>query len=341
MMNYRGPEMAALLSGLVSKLQAFVGTRHEVALLTTSGTGGLEAALVNVLSPGDRVIGVDGGVFGKRFCHIAEAYGASVRTLAVEWGTSVSPDALRRVLSEEPNCRAVLLTQNETSTASVHPLEELCRVVRESSDACLLVDAVSSLGAMPLPMEAWGVDVVVTGSQKAWGVPPGMAMLFLSERFWSFRSEAKMPRFFFDLERYRSAQKRGSFPFTPALPIVFALDVALDFMLEETAEGVFARHERLARLARSRVEASGLERFGGEDYPSPTVTAMRLPAGVDEQVLVDRLRTRHDTVLARGQESLRGKILRLGHLGWVEEEDVDRAFDSLELALREMGISSE
>ncbi len=340
-MNYRGPEMATLSSGLIQKLKTFVDTSYDTLLLTTSGTGGLEAAVVNSMSPGDRVVAVDAGVFGKRFSLVAGAYGASVRVIDVPWGRSLEPDALQNALREEPDCRAVLLTHNETSTATMHPLEQLCRVVREETDACLLVDAVSSLGAMPLPMESLGIDVVITGSQKAWGVPPGMAMLFVSERFWTFQAKASTPKFFFDLARYRDAQAKGSFPFTPALPIVFALDVALDFMLRETPAGVFARHERVAQSARDGLEALGLTLFGDRRHPSATVTAFRVPEGIDEAALVARLRERHDTVIARGQESLRGAILRIGHLGWVQQDEVDRAVRSIGDALSALGFSSE
>ena len=255
MMNYRGPEMAELMEGLTSKLKRFLQTEYDVLLLTASGTAGLEAAIVNTLSPGDRVIGVDAGVFGKRFCAVAEAFGASVRVVDVEWGSALDPEVLRRVLREEKSCRAVLLTHNETSTGIAHPIEALSRTVRAESEALVLVDAVSSLGAMPLEMDALEIDVVISGSQKAWGVPPGMAILCLSPRAWDAAARAKMPRFYFELARYRDAQARGSFPFTPVLPIVYGLDVALDFMLRETPEGVFARLERIAAKARRGARA--------------------------------------------------------------------------------------
>jgi aspartate aminotransferase-like enzyme len=336
MMNYRGPEMAVLVEGLVGKLQRFLETEHDIVLLTASGTGGLEAVIQNVLSPGDRVVGVDAGVFGKRFIAVAEAFGASVRTIDVDWGRALEPDTLGRVLREERACRAVLLTHNETSTGVRHPIEELAEVVRSESDALLCVDGVSSLGAMPLPMDALGIDVVISGSQKAWGVPPGMAILCLSSRAWHACEQATMPRFYFDLRRYRAALSRGSFPFTPSLPIVFGLDVALDFMLRETAAGVFARHARIAARAREGIRNMGLELFSDEDHPSPTVTAIRVPDTIDEPALVELLVTKHDTVYARGQEKLRGGIVRLGHLGWVQESEIDAALDALRLSIEEL-----
>ena len=328
--------MAVLVEGLVGKLQRFLETEHDIVLLTASGTGGLEAVIQNVLSPGDRVVGVDAGVFGKRFVAVAEAFGASVRTINVEWGRALEPDTLRRALGEERACRAVLLTHNETSTGVRHPIEELAEVVRSASDALLCVDAVSSLGAMPLPMDALGIDVVISGSQKAWGVPPGMAILCLSSRAWDACEKATMPRFYFDLRRYRDAHSRGSFPFTPSLPIVYGLDTALDFMLRETAAGVFARHARISARARESISNMGLELFSDEDHPSPTVTAIRVPATIDEPALVELLATKHDTVYARGQERLRGTIVRLGHLGWVQQPEIDAAVDALRRSLEEL-----
>jgi aspartate aminotransferase-like enzyme len=339
MMNYRGPEMKVLVEELYQKFRAYLDTSHEIFLLTTSGTGGLEAVVANLLSPGDRVVGVSAGSFGERFCAIAETYGCDVQRLAVEWGKAADPDELRKTLRSDENVAAVLLTQNETSTGIAHPLEELCRVVREETEALLLVDAISSLGAMPLPMERWGVDAVVTGSQKAWGVPPGMAILCFGPRAVGAIERARMPRFFFDLRRYRKAKETGNFPFTPAISLVFALDVALDRMLREGASGVHARHLRVAEVARSGARELGLRLFADERHFSPTVTAVRVPDGVEEPALLELLRTKYGVILARGQERLTGEIVRIGHLGFVEEAEVQEAVDALGRALSELGAS--
>ena len=337
MMNYRGPEMAELMEELTGNLKRFLDTTHDVLLVTASGTGGLEATIANTVSSGDRVLGVNAGVFGKRFCVVAEAFGASLRTIEVEAGRALDPETLKSALHEEKDCRAVLLTHNETSTAVAHPIEDLCRVVREESDALVFVDAVSSLGAMPLPIDELDIDVVISGSQKAWGVPPGMVMLALSEKAWKATELATSPRFYFDLPRYRDAQARGSFPFTPALPVIYGLSVALGFMLCETPEGIFARHARIAERAREGVRSLGLELFADPARASSTVTAMKVPEGIDESALVALLRTRYDTVYARGQEGLRGKILRLGHLGWVQEPEIEAALRALRSALTDLG----
>jgi aspartate aminotransferase-like enzyme len=339
MMNYRGPEAKELVSGLYRKLARYLGTSYETVLLTTSGTGALEAAITNLLSPGDGVLGVSAGVFGERFCAIADAHRAEVKRLEVEWGKAADPDDLRAALRRETPVASVLLTQNETSTGIAHPLEDLCRVVRAETDALLLVDAISSLGAMPLPMEDWGVDLVITGSQKAWGVPPGMAMLFLGPRAIEAFERARMPRFYFDLRRYRKARDQGNFPFTPAISILFALDVALDLMLRETAEGVHARHQRVAEACRSAARRLGLSLYADDRFLSPTVTAIRLPEGVDEPALMQLLRTKYRLILARGQDRLQGEIVRVGHLGFVATPEIEAAIAALGRALAEVGVS--
>ena len=338
MSNHRGAEMKVLVSGLYDKLARYLETAYEIFLLTASGTGGLEAAVANLLSPGERVLGVSAGVFGERFCAIASELGCDLKRLSVEWGKTVDPGELRRAIREEKNLKGVLLTQNETSTGVALPIEDLAKVVREETEAHLLVDAISSLGAMPLPMEGLGVDLVITGSQKAWGVPPGMSILFLGARALEAMESAKTPRFYFDLRRYRKARDQGNFPFTPAISLLYALDVALDLLLKEGASNVHARHRRVAEAARREAKALGLELFAEERFSSPTVTAIHLPPGIDEPALMERLRTKHRTILARGQERLMGQIVRVGHLGFVEEPEIRSAIDSLGIALREMGV---
>jgi aspartate aminotransferase-like enzyme len=339
MTNYRGAGMKVLVEGLYQKLSRYLETSHEVLLLTASGTGGLEAAVSNLTSPRERVLGISAGVFGERFCSVAEAYGREVLRLPVEWGKAADPEELRKTLQREKGVTAVLLTHNETSTGIAHPVEELARVVREESEALVCVDAISSLGAMPLPMDELGIDFVVTGSQKAWGVPPGMAVVFLGPRAIAALDRAKGPRFYFDLRRYRKAKDKGNFPFTPSISLVYALDVALDRMLSETSAGVHRRHQRIAETARARVRELGLEFFGDERFLSRTVTAIRLPKGTDEPALMDLLRTKYRCVLARGQERLQGEIVRIGHLGFVEEPEIRDAVEALGSALREVGAS--
>ena len=332
MINHRSPEMGEIVRRITENLQSFLGTKRDFLLVTTSGSGGLEAAVVNTLSAGDRVLGVDAGAFGKRFCSIAETYGADLIRLELEWGQAIEPEPVRRALREEPDIRAVLLTHNETSTGVTHPLEEICSAIRAESDALILVDAVSSLGAIPLPMDDWGIDLVVTGSQKAWGTPPGLAMIGVGPRAWEAHQRATLPRFYFDLARYRDAAGKG-FPYTPAVSVFYGLDTALAQMLEEGPDAVYARHKKIASRAREGVRSLGLSLFADERFASNTVTAVNVPEGVDGKELSRVLREDHDTVIGAGQAHYAGRLFRIGHMGWVSADDVDQALRALRQAL--------
>jgi aspartate aminotransferase-like enzyme len=336
MINHRGRHFAELIGRVVERLKRFYRTQGDVLVLTASGTGGLEAAVVNTLSPGDRVLAVVIGAFGERFAAIAQAYGAEVVRLEYEWGRAADPDDVRRVLSRDPRIKAVLVTHNETSTGVTNPLKALAAVVREH-ERLLLVDAVSSLGAIPLETDAWGLDVVVTGSQKGWMVPPGLAFVSVSQRAWEAYREAKMPRFYLDLGRHKEALERGQTPWTPALSVLFGLDVALEMMEAEGLENIFARHARIGEMTRQGVKALGLRLLADERYASNTVTAVVVPDGVDERVLRRLLEDEYGVVLAGGQGKLSGKIFRIGHLGWVTEEDIRDTLDSLAQALPRVG----
>jgi aspartate aminotransferase-like enzyme len=282
------------------------------------------------------VLAVVIGAFGERFAAIAQAYGAEVVRLEYEWGRAANPDDVRRVLSRDPRIKAVLVTHNETSTGVTNPLKALAALVREH-ERLLLVDAVSSLGAIPLETDAWGLDVVVTGSQKGWMVPPGLAFVSVSQRAWEAYREAKMPRFYLDLGRHKEALERGQTPWTPALSVLFGLDVALEMMEAEGLENIFARHARIGEMTRQGVKALGLRLLADERYASNTVTAVVVPDGVDERVLRRLLEDEYGVVLAGGQGKLSGKIFRIGHLGWVTEEDIRDTLDSLAQALPRVG----
>ncbi len=339
MVNHRGREFAALIQRAAERLKDFFLTKSDVLILSTSGTGGLESAVVNTLSPGDKVLAVSIGAFGERFAAIAETYGAQVTMLSYEWGQAARPDDVRQALAEEPEIKAVLVTHNETSTGVTNPLEEIARVVRKA-DKLLLVDAISSLGAVPLEMDGWGLDVVVTGSQKGWMVPPGLAFVAMSDRGWRAYESSKMPRFYFDLGRHRDILPRGQTPWTPTISIFFGLDIALERMAEEGLERIFARHARIGRMTREGVKALGLELLcEDERFASDTVTAIRCPEGVEVSALRNLLEDEYSVVLAGGQGKLTGKIFRIGHLGLVEEEDIRQALQSLEQALPKLGYS--
>lgn len=337
MINHRGREFAGVIQRCAERLKDFFLTKNEVLILSCSGTGGLEAAVVSSLSPGDKVLAISIGSFGDRFASIAETYGANVVPLSYEWGQAAKPEDVRSALKADPDISAVLVTHNETSTGVTNPLEEIAAVVREA-DKLLIVDAVSSLGAIPLDMDGWGLDVVATGSQKGWMVPPGLAFVSMSDRGWAAYDKAKMPRFYLDLGRHRDALPKGQTPWTPAMPIFFGLDIALDRMAEEGLERIFARHARVANVTREGVKALGLELLCQDpQYASDTVTAVKAPEGVDVGELRKLMEDEYNVILAGGQGKLSGKIFRIGHLGLVEEDDIRDALDALAQALPKLG----
>ncbi len=339
MINHRGPEFAAMLERILTRMKPYFGTTSDIAMLSCAGSGGLEAAVVNVLSPGDRVLGVSIGSFGDRFAKIASTYGADVTKLTVEWGEAADPAAVRAALAEEPapGYKAVLLTHNETSTGVMNPIPVLAAAIREVDEkALILVDSVSGLGAVPFEMDAWGVDVVVTGSQKAWMSAPGLAMVAASERAWSAMETATMPRFYLDLRAHRESHAKGQTPWTPAIAVVYQVDEGLELMERETAAGIFARHEACAAATRAGLQALGFELFADQRFASRTVTAARIPDGTDWKTLNGAVKAR-GVVLAGGQGKVAGQVFRVGHLGSVTLGEILDAIGVLEEASLELG----
>jgi len=332
MINHRGPEFAAMLERILTGMKPYFGTSSDIAMISTAGTGGLEAAIVNTLSPGDRVLAVSIGAFGDRFAKIARAYGADVTKIDVEWGQAADPAVLRDALRGDVGYRAVLLTHNETSTGVMNPIPELAAVVHDlAPETLILVDSVSGLGAVPFEMDAWGVDVVVTGSQKAWMAAPGLAMIAASPRAWTAMETATMPRVYLDLRAHRESHAAGQTPWTPALAVAFQVDEGIRLMTAEGAEHVFARHEACAAAARAGLTALGFELFADPRHASRTVTATVVPDGLDWKAFNGELK-RRSLVLAGGQGKLTGKIFRLGHLGSVTLEEILGAMSVLEFS---------
>ena len=336
MINHRGPEFGQMIHEVTDKLKQLFQTKGDVFLLTCSGTGGLEAAIVNTLSPGDKVLSVSVGFFGERFTTIAEQFGAEVIPLHYEWGRVADTDDIRRALQAEPKIKAVLVTHNETSTGVTNDLASISSVVKEF-DKLLLVDAISSLGSIDLPVDDWHCDVTVTASQKGWMVPPGLAMVSVSPEAWQAHAKAKMPRYNWDFTRAKSYLEIGQTPWTPAVSFVFALSVALEMMLKEGLPNIIARHARVGKAARDGVKSLGLSLFADENYASNTVTAVAVKEGLDGKQLLKIMREEHQIVLAGGQQSLAGKIFRIGHLGWVTEDDIETIISALRVALPKAG----
>jgi len=339
MINHRGREFVSILERVTKRLKEFFLTQNDLFILTTSGTGAMETTVVNTLSPGDRVLVISIGAFGDRFANIAEAYGAVVSRLDYEWGKAADPEDVRRALAADPAIKAVLVTHNETSTGVTNPLEDIAKVVREF-DKLLLVDAVSSLSAIPVRTDDWGLDFVATGSQKGWMVPPALAMVSVSPRAWEAHAQAKMPRYYFDITAAKNYLERGQTPWTPAVSVFFGLDLALEMMAQEGLENIFARHRRLGQFTRDGVKALGLQLFADERFASDTVTAVKVPEGVDGKTLNRLCEDEYDLIIAGGQAKLAGKIFRIGHLGFVSEEDIKAALDVLAKALPRVGFSA-
>jgi aspartate aminotransferase-like enzyme len=342
MVNHRGPEFKALLGRITVGLQRGFRTQNDVILLTASGTGALEAMVVNVLSPGDPVLAISIGEFGERFAAIATAFGVDVTRYTVEPGHAADPvvvgERLRAMAAAGTPARAVLVTHNETSTGVTNPMAAIAEAIRAAApDALILVDGISGLGAIPFETDAWGLDLVATGSQKSWMSPPGLAMVSVSERTWQAMETARLPRFYFDLRKARESARAGETPFTPAVGICFALDAALELIEAEGYEAVFARHAAVAASTRAGLAAMGFRLFADPAHASDTVTAALVPEGVDWPAFSKELRSR-GLVIAGAQGRLAGKVFRVGHLGDVHVDDIVRALETIEAGALALGI---
>jgi aspartate aminotransferase-like enzyme len=335
MIDHRGTEFAEMLREISGGIAELIGTRHEVLLLTGSGSGALEAAIVNTLSPDDRVLAVTIGAFGDRFAKIAGAFGAHVDRLEVEWGTAADPAVLaRRLRGADAPYRAVLLTHNETSTGVVNPLADLAAAVHEApGDPLVLVDGISGLGAMPFDMDRMGIDLVVSASQKAWNASPGIAIAALGPRAREAGASARMPRFYWDFDQAREWAEMGQTPWTPAISVLYGLRVGIGHLRAEGRERTWARHAAIAAGVAAGMEALGLRLVAAPDVRSATVTAAWVPEGVEWAPFNRAMRTR-GLVIAGGQGKWSGRILRFGHMGAV-------TMDEMTDALRTMGETLE
>ena len=332
MIDHRGGEFVKIMNRVTDKLKQVFMTKNDVFVLTGSGTGGLEAAVVNTLSPGDKVLAVSIGSFGDRFANIARAFGADIVPLNVEWGRAADPDAVRKALQADPKIKAVLVTHNETSTGVTNDLGAISLVVK-SFEKLLLVDSISGMSSIKCPVDEWHLDVVLSGSQKGWMVPPGLVFASVSPDAWKEHAVAKMPRTYWDFTQAKKYLEKGQTPWTPAVSLVFAMDVALDMMLKEGMPNIYARHARVANAARSGMKALGQKLLADEKFASNTVTAVTAPEGLDVKELRRILREEHKVVIAGGQGKLEGKIFRVGHLGWVNEDNIKTVLAALKVAL--------
>jgi len=335
-MHHRDPGYEVLFQEVREGLKYVFQTKQEVLVLASSGTGAMEAAVCNTLAAGDEALVVRGGKFGERWGEICEAYGVNVTPLDVTWGQAVDPGLIKKALDAKPTIKAVLVQASETSTGVMHPIKEIADIVKGRAGTILIVDAISALGVSDLPMDQWGIDVLVSGSQKAFMLPPGLAFIALSAKAWGFAEKSNLPKFYFNLKEELAVAQKNQSQFTPAISLVVGLREALKMLKEEGLENVFKRHEKLAQATREAVKALGLELFAPTS-PSNALTAIKAPEGVDGKKLKKNFEDQFGLIIAGGQSQLKGKIIRIAHIGYFQSLDIIQAISTLELVLKGLG----
>lgn len=339
-MGHRSGEFSQIIAEVTEGLKWLHQTQNDVLVLTSSGTGAMEAGMINFLSAGDRVLVGNNGKFGDRWAKVCAAYGLNVEQVTAEWGKPLDPDEFRSRLEADSNkeIKAVVVTHSETSTGVLNDLETISGFVK-SHGALMMVDAVTSLGATSVPMDAWGLDVVASGSQKGYMLPPGLGFVAVSPKAWEAYKTATLPKFYLDLGKYRKEAAKNSTPFTPPVNLYFGLQAALRMMQAEGLESIFARHQRHLTATRSAMKALGLPLFAPDHAASPAITSVA-PVGVDAEKIRSVAKKRFDIALAGGQDHLKGKIFRIGHLGFVCDRDILAAISVIEAALIELHVDN-
>ncbi|PSM49663.1 aminotransferase [Chroococcidiopsis sp. CCALA 051] len=336
--GHRTSEFSNILAEVTANLKWLHQTESDVLMLTASGTGAVEAGIINFLSPGDRVLVGCNGKFGDRWGEVAEAYGLQVEKITAEWGQPLDPAVFAQKLAadKDKQIKAVILTHSETSTGVLNDLEAIVSHVKEHGEALMILDAVTSLGAYNVPMDTLGIDVIASGSQKGYMIPPGLGFVAVSAKAWEAYKTAKLPKYYLDLGKYRKSTAKNTTPFTPPVNLIVALHATLKMMREEGLESIFARHQRLTQATREAVKALNLPLFAADNCASPAITSVA-PERVDAEQIRSILKKKFDIALAGGQDHLKGKIFRIGHLGFVSDRDILSAIGALEVALRELG----
>jgi aspartate aminotransferase-like enzyme len=336
--GHRSGEFSKIMAEVTENLKWLHQTQNDVLMLTVSGTGAMEAGIINFLSPGDRVLVGSNGKFGERWVEVCGAYSLNVDPVTTEWGKPLDPEQFREKLEAdtEKQIKAVIITHSETSTGVINDLETINRHVKAHGEALIIVDAVTSLGAANVPIDAWGLDVVGSGSQKGYMIPPGLGFVSVSPKAWEAYEKAKLPKYYLDLKPYRKNAAKNTTPFTPPVNLIIGLQAALQMMKAEGLESIFARHQRQMNATREAMKALGLPLFAPDGAGSPAITAVA-PTIVDAEQVRSVMKKRFDIVLAGGQDHLKGKIFRIGHLGFVSDRDILTAVGSLEATLIELG----
>lgn len=336
MVHHRTPQFSKIFGEAAEDAKYLFQTQNDVLILAATGTGGMEGCITNLFSPGDKLLVVNAGKFGERWGKLCEAYGMTPVWLNVEWGQAVDPKEVQAVLDQEPDIRGVLVQASETSTAVAHPIEDLSKITRQRDDLLLVVDGITGVGVFPLPMDEWGIDAMVTGSQKALQLPPGLTLVALSDKAWKFADQSTCPHFYFDYKKERKNLQNKTSAYTPAVSLVIGLQAVLKSVKEEGLENVHQRHNRLARATRAGAQALGLGLIAPQ-APADSLTGVFVPEGIDGAKLVKSLRDDFGVTLAGGQDQWKGKIIRIAHLGYVDTFDTVVAMAALEMALKKFG----
>ncbi len=340
MVHHRTPQFSKIFGEAAEDAKYLFQTKQDVIILASTGTGGMESCITNLFSPGDKVLVVNGGKFGERWGKISESYGLEPVWINVDWGQAVDANKVKEALDKDKDIRAILVQASETSTAVAHPIEALSKLTRDRDDILLVVDGITGTGVFPLPMDEWGIDAMITGSQKALELPPGLALVALSEKAWKFADQSKCPHFYFDLKKERKNLANQTSAYTPAVSLVIGLRAVLKSFKEEGLENVHKRHNRLARATRAAAKALGLKMVA-PDAPADSATGVFLPDGIDGGKLVKSLRDDFGVTLAGGQDQWKGKVIRIAHLGYVDTFDTIIAISAIEMALKKFGHAVE
>lgn len=336
MVHHRTPQFSKIFAEAANDAKYLFQTQQDVLILASTGTGGMESCITNLFSPGDKVLVVNGGKFGERWGKISESYGLEPVWINVEWGQAVDPKAVQAALDKDKDIRAILVQASETSTAVAHPIEALSKLTRDRDDVLLVVDGITGVGVFPLPMDDWGIDAMITGSQKALELPPGLALVALSDKAWKFADQSKCPHFYFDLKKERKNLANQTSAYTPAVSLVIGLRAVLKSLKEEGLDNVHKRHNRLARATRAAAKALGLQ-LVAPDAPADSLTGVFLPDGIDGGKFVKSLRDDFGVTMAGGQDQWKGKVVRIAHLGYVDTFDTIIAISAIEMALKKFG----
>jgi len=336
--HHRSPDFVPILEEAKNNLKWLFQTKNDVLILCSTGTGGMVGSVTNFLSPGDKALVVRGGKFGERWTEICEAYGVLPINIDVEWGRAVKPELIEKALKKDPTIKAVLIQASETSTGVMHDTQAIGKIVKKYKDTLFIVDAITALGVIDMPVDAWNVDVCITGSQKAMMLPPGLAFVSVSEKAWKMAETAKCAKFYFNFPKERKNLAKNQTNFTSASSLIVGLNTVLRMMKADGLENVFARHERLATATRAAMKALGLKLYAKES-PSTALTAVQVPEGIDGGALTKLMRDKYGVTVAGGQAQLKGKIFRIAHLGYFDTFDIVIAVSAVEMALTEMGVT--